>query len=90
MDIKDVIELLESIKNWTDPISDEHPFGTVDYMQIDEAITALRKQDAAIEAARKFDAGMNKFSGRIVAPIEVLSTAQELVNALAALDSTDV
>ena len=40
--LEDVIELLESVKNWTDPVSDEHPFGTVDYMQIDSAIEFLR------------------------------------------------
>jgi hypothetical protein len=39
---EDVIELLESVKNWTDPVSDEHPFGTVDYMQMDAAIEFLR------------------------------------------------
>ena len=42
MTIQDVIDLLQYIHDWRDPVTDCHPFGTIDYMQIEDAIKLLQ------------------------------------------------
>ena len=48
----------------------------------------IAKLDAVVEAARKLDREMSA-GGRIIAPKSALVAAQELVNAIAALDGTN-
>ena len=74
MDIEKLIARLENDEQYIDAI--------------DDAISALRKLDAVVEAARKLDREMSA-GGRIIAPESALVAAQELVNAIAALDGTN-